>query len=188
MTATTAAPLTAIILAKIDEQIRLLEGMVERVPPDRTSWTPALPPAGFPTPRTLGEVLGHLLQCLAGFLAVLHAARPDELGALLEMQDRRVNHACDRTEGLARIDEYRRHIHRGFAALTDADLSRVLPTVFAADGTAVLTLFLGNLEHVINHKHELFYYLKLLGIPLVSRDLYQFRDAPHATRAADARD
>ena len=172
----TTAPLTTLILDKIVEQIDLLEEMIARVPPDQVHSTPPLPSASFPTPRSLGEVLGHLLQCLAGFLAVSHAARPGELGFLLEMKNRRINHACDREEALQRIEEYRRHLHGAFAVLTDDDLSRVVGTVFVAEGQAVLTLLLGNLEHLINHKHELFYYLKLLGVPLTSRDLYRFRN------------
>jgi len=34
---------------------------------------------------------------------------------------------------------------------------------------------LGNLEHLINHKHQLFTYLKLMGESVGSRDLYRFR-------------
>jgi hypothetical protein len=39
----------------------------------------------------------------------------------------------------------------------------------------VATLLLGNLEHLINHKHQLFLYLKLMGVPVGTPDLYQFR-------------
>jgi hypothetical protein len=35
--------------------------------------------------------------------------------------------------------------------------------------------FLWNPEHLINHKHQLFTYLKILGIGVTSRDLYRFR-------------
>ena len=49
------------------------------------------------------------------------------------------------------------------------------PTVFVRTGETVLTLLLGNLEHLINHKHQLFIYLKLMGAPVETRDLYCFR-------------
>jgi len=39
----------------------------------------------------------------------------------------------------------------------------------------VLTLLLGNLEHLINHKHQLFSYLKQMGVPVATPDLYQLR-------------
>ena len=50
-----------------------------------------------------------------------------------------------------------------------------VPTVFVLAGESILTLLLGNLEHLINHKHQLFTYLKLMGIGVDSGDLYQFR-------------
>ena len=59
--------------------------------------------------------------------------------------------------------------------LQDADLSRQVPTVFVKQGESLLTLLLGNLEHLVNHKHQLFTYLKLLGVGVTSQDLYRFR-------------
>jgi hypothetical protein len=168
--------LTLLVHAKIEEEIRLLERLIEGIPPGLLDWTPGLPPESFPAPRTLGQLTGHLLQCLAGFLAVLHAVHPTELAGLLILKEKPVNHACDPAEALLRVRDYRHHIADGFARLSDADLGRMLPTVFVPDGVAVLTLMLGNFEHLVNHKHELFYYLKLRGVPLVSRDLYQFHD------------
>jgi hypothetical protein len=47
--------------------------------------------------------------------------------------------------------------------------------VFVAEGESVLTLLLGNLEHLINHKHQLFMYLKLAGVKVGTPDLDQFR-------------
>ena len=43
------------------------------------------------------------------------------------------------------------------------------------EGEALLTLLLGNLEHFINHQYQLFAYLKMLGVPLGTRDLYVWR-------------
>jgi hypothetical protein len=50
-----------------------------------------------------------------------------------------------------------------------------VPTIFKGEGESVLTLLLCNLEHLINHKHRLFTYLKLLNVDVSSRDLYCFR-------------
>ena len=50
-----------------------------------------------------------------------------------------------------------------------------MPTVFVAQGESILTLLLGNLEHLINHKHQLFTYLKQMGVPVATPDLYRFR-------------
>jgi len=50
----------------------------------------------------------------------------------------------------------------------------MLPTVFAA-AESLTTLLLGNLEHLINHKYQLFVYLKILGVPVATADLYRWR-------------
>jgi hypothetical protein len=59
--------------------------------------------------------------------------------------------------------------------LDDSDLRRVVKTTFVREGESLLTLLLGNLEHLINHKYQLFIYLKLLDIPLSTSDLYIFK-------------
>jgi hypothetical protein len=47
-------------------------------------------------------------------------------------------------------------------------------TIFARKGETLMTLLLGNLEHLLNHKYQLFLYIKL-GRTGDLRDLYQFR-------------
>ena len=73
------------------------------------------------------------------------------------------------------VATYRAHVEEGFALLHDADLGRRVPTVFVPRGESLLTLFLGNLEHLVNHKHQLFTYLKMMGVDVTSQDLYHFR-------------
>ena len=70
---------------------------------------------------------------------------------------------------------YKSRIQEGFALLQDSDLQKLVPTLFVKEGEALLTLLLGNLEHLVNHKHQLFMYVKLMGIDVGSRDLYHFR-------------
>ena len=49
----------------------------------------------------------------------------------------------------------------------------MLTTVFTNE--SVLTLLLGNLEHLVNHKYQLFVYLKILGVPVGTGDIYCWR-------------
>jgi hypothetical protein len=100
---------------------------------------------------------------------------PDRLAHFQHLRDLPVNHRCGKAEARERIRSYRTRIDDGFALLSDADLGRHLPTIFVPDGEPALTLMLGNLEHLINHKHQLFTYLKLMGVNLSSEDLYRFR-------------
>jgi hypothetical protein len=73
------------------------------------------------------------------------------------------------------LRDYLQHIREGFEVITDAGLARRLPTVFVQEGEAALTILLGNLEHFINHKYQLFFYLKLLGVRVATPDLYHLR-------------
>jgi uncharacterized damage-inducible protein DinB len=161
--------LCATLREKIGEQIERSSHLIGLVPEAQLGWTPG------PSAWTVGELLGHLLECMAGFCAVLIAAEPQRLAHLHKLRELPANHECSPQEAAARIAIYRAHVEEGFALLTDTDLARRLPTVFVAQGEPLLTLLLGNLEHLINHKHQLFTYLKQMGVPVATPDLYQFR-------------
>ncbi len=163
-------PLCASLQAKIHEQIDRMEHLIRAVPEGRTDWTPPISGA-WP----LGILLGHLLDCLAGFCAALYAAAPDRLASLTALQQLPVNHNCLPGEAASRIAAYRTGIDHGFIAIRDSNLEARIPTVFVKNGETLLTLLLGNLEHLINHKHQLFMYLKMMGVDVRSTDLYSFR-------------
>jgi hypothetical protein len=154
------SPVVAALLAKIEEQIERLDHLTGLLPEDGGGAAP---------------LLGHLLDCLAGFCAVLYKVDPARLAHFARLRDLPVNHRCDRDEARGRIAEYRAHIAEGFACLDDAALALRLPTVFVAEGEAVITLLLGNLEHLINHKYQLFAYLKTSGVRVGTSDLYRLR-------------
>jgi hypothetical protein len=159
--------------AKIAEQLERTVHLIGLLPSGQVQWKPALPNAW-----SAGEVLGHILDCTAGLCAVLYAANPEALAHFAALRDLPVNQACGPAEACDRIGMYHRHIGEGFALLDDSDLGRLLPTVFVTAGESLLTLLLGNLEHLINHKHQLFTYLKLMGVSGGTPDLYHFRSEP----------
>ena len=163
-------PVCACLWSKIDEQIERTDHLIAVLPEGCLDFVPPIP-GSWPT----GVLLGHLLECLAGVCAVLHAAETERLRHFEQLRKLPVNHRCGKDEARERIGEYRARIEEGFGWLRDADLSRRLRTVFVSHGEPVLTLLLGNLEHLINHKHQLFTYLKMMGVVVDSRDLYRFR-------------
>jgi hypothetical protein len=146
--------------AKLDEQIERLDHLIGLLPQD---------------PGDAAPLLGHLLDCLAGFCAVLYAVDPIRLPHFARLRELPVNHRCGRDEARARIADYCTRIGEGFALLDDAALAKRLPTVFVGEGETVVTLLLGNLEHLINHKHQLFTHLKRIGAAVGTPDLYHFR-------------
>ena len=161
--------LTRLLLAKIDEQVARAEHLTSLVPADKTEWRP------LPDALRVCDLLGHLLECLAGICATLHAIHPNRLAHFESFRRLPVNHCCEIGEALMRMSDYLDLIIEGFAVTTDDQLSDALPTVFVSEGEPVLTLLLGNLEHLINHKYQLFFYLRLLGVPLGTADLYKLR-------------
>jgi hypothetical protein len=163
--------LCAALLAKSLEQIERTDHLIRLLPADHQTWKPAV--AGdWPVEM----LLGHLLECLAGFCAVLAAVEPERLAHFSELRSLPVNHACSPPDALARLALYQARIAEGFALLDDAGLGKTVGTVFVEGGEPVLTLLLGNLEHLINHKHQLFTYLKQMGVEVNTRDLYRFRE------------
>ncbi len=161
--------ISGLLLAKIDEQIERLLHLLALVEEDKLDWQPE------ENSFKMSELLGHLLECLAGLCAVLQKTHPDRLAHFERLREMKVNHRCGIEEARLRIRDYERSIQEGFSILTDSDLTRRIPTVFVPEGEAVLTLLLGNLEHIVNHKHQLFFYLKLLGASVETRDIYHFR-------------
>ena len=158
------------ILAKIHEQIDKSIHLIGLVPPDNLNWQPTVFGA-WP----VGILLGHMLDAIAGFCAVLMSVQGEQLAHFAELRNAPVNHACSPNEAISRIITYSARIDEGFGLLEDVNLGDTIPTVFVPEGEPLLTLLLGNLEHLINHKHQLFTYLKLMGVAANTRDLYHFR-------------
>lgn len=159
--------ISRLFLSKLEEQTDRVQHLISLIPSDKLQWRP------LPDSLRVCEVLGHLLECLAGFCATLYAVNPDGLAHFIRLRERPVNHCCEIKEAQQRLAEYSAHIREGFELIADDELARLIPTVFVREGEAVMTILLGNLEHFINHKYQLFFYLKLLGLPIATGDLYQ---------------
>jgi uncharacterized damage-inducible protein DinB len=159
---------------KVLETIERTDHLISLVPMDRLDWIPQLSTLQRP-PVSLGHLLGHLLDCAAGFCAVFQAAYPSDLADFALLRRIAVNQSITPEDARKHLKTYKEHIVHGFLICSDADLSRRIPTVFVADGETLLTLLLGNLEHLMNHKYQLFFYLRLAGVPIASNDLYNWR-------------
>ena len=157
------------ILAKVAEQVERADRLIALVPPDLLEWRPA------PDAFRLCDLLGHLLECLAGFCATLYVIDKDRLAHFTQLRELEVNHCCGISEARSRMRDYMNCIEEGFAVMTDGDLALNVPTLFSAEGESVMTLLMGNLEHFINHKYQLFFYLKLMGVAVATPDLYRLR-------------
>jgi hypothetical protein len=170
-------PLVNSLAEKVMETIERTEHLALLVPPNLLEWRPKLP-SSLPEPSDLRHVLGHLLECLSGFCAAFYRAFPAELADFPELRAIAVGESCSPVEARRKIELYAAQIQRGFECCTDRELSTRIPTMFVPEGQTLLTVLLGNLEHLINHKYQLFFYLKLAGVNVGSRDIYKWRDIP----------
>ncbi len=146
-------PLCESLLGAIDTHLERTIHLLAKLPPDEESW-----------------IAAHLMDCAAGFCAVLLAAEPVQLQSLTELKAwSRI--ACTPVHATERLKAYAQRIREGFSSLTDGDLARRIPTVFSGpEGETILTLFLGNIEHLTNHKRQLFELLRNRGVTVTSPD------------------
>jgi hypothetical protein len=169
--------ITTSVEEKVLETIERTDHLVSLVPANRLEWRPELLP-GLPPANDLGHLMGHLLDCMSGFCAAFYAAFPSELSDFLELRSMSVNQSCSPEKARTNIALYLTRIERGFHCCADADLPRKIQTVWVPQGEALLTILLGNLEHLINHKYQLFFCLKVAGLSVDSRDIYAWRGVP----------
>lgn len=165
------------------EQVERTEHLIALIPGEETDWRPSLSPTADLNVLGLNELLCHLNECLAGFCAALYAAHSDRLVHFVKLREMRPNNRYGIEEASVLRRLYMAHIEEGFVLTTDDDLTRQIPTVFVPEGEALFTILMGNLEHYSNHKYQLFFYLKLLGIPVTTKDLYHLRSPNSAERA-----
>jgi hypothetical protein len=159
---------------KVWETIERAERLVGMAPAERLGWRP--PMVDESTAVTdLGHLIGHLLSCMAGLCAALHAAFPEKLSSFQELRKMKVDHFCSPQEAKKQIEAYAAAIEEGLACCNDEDLRRKVQTVFVPEGETLMTILLGNLEHLMNHKYQLFFYLKMMGVEVGTGDLYQLR-------------
>lgn len=159
---------------KVLEAIERTEHLVAQIPAERLKWAPEFTGAHAP-PQDLGHILGHLIDCLAGFCAAFAAGFPAELADFQRLRRLPVNQFCSPPEASEGLRLFTECVERGFRCCADADLARRIPTVFVPEGESLVTLLLGNFEHLTNHKYQLFLYLRLAGVSVGTSDLYRLR-------------
>lgn len=176
-------PLVSSLAEKVMETIERISHLVSLVPANLLEWCPELP-ARMPKANDLGHVLGHLVECLSGFCAAFYRAFPVELADFVELRAMAAGESCSPVEAQEKIKLYEAQIRRAFLCCKDRDLSTRIPTMFVREGQTLLAVLLGNLEHLINHKYQLFFYLKLMGVRVGSRDIYKWRGIPELNAQA----
>ncbi len=164
--------IVAVLARKVDEDLVLIEEMLAMVPEGKGEWGPDWPSAAGEAAFSMDWLERHLVETCAGLCACfvrLHGERLSHFEALKE----RVVASEEPSRVL--FAACRAHVAEGFAVTTDADLSRLIVTYFSPQGEAFLETLLSNWKHVNHHAHQLFLYLKVLGVPVSTQHLYRFK-------------
>ncbi|MBY0508478.1 MAG: DinB family protein [Bryobacteraceae bacterium] len=152
-----------VIFARLDEDLAIVEDLLALAPANHDDWRPDWP--GF----SVSELAAHLVESAGGLCGCLARLDPS-----CEFQkSETLGHTP--AESLAIFSGYRRQFQAAAARVTDADLTRVIPTYFAPAGEPFLAILLTNAKHLNHHAHQLFTYWKMLGLPVRTRNLYRFR-------------
>ena len=155
-----------VLFALIDEDFALVEEMLALSPPGGADWRPNWQ---GDLPFTLEELSGHLAESCGGVCACFARLHPSLDWKQAETAGLRIGR-----NGRV-IAAYRAQLLEAFGLMEDADWVRVIPTYFVPEGEPFLAVLLTNWKHVNHHAHQLFIYLKLLGVPVGTRHLYRFR-------------
>src|SRR5258706_11976584 len=131
--------LASLFLSKLEEQIERTQHLIALIPPEKLEWKPQ------PDSLRVCDLLGHLLECLAGFCATLYAVNSARLVHFAGLRELPVNHCCGIEEASERIRDYGLHIKEGFAVVNDVNLLSRVSTVFFAVGEAWMTVVFGKL-------------------------------------------
>ena len=165
-----AHPVRSVLAARILEDAALTAEMLGLAPPGSEDWRPPGWPAtqGDP-PFSMGRLEAHLVESMGGICACLYKLHPEEMAGFAWLKDGAA--AMPARDAMADLQAAAR---AGFELVTDADLMRNLPTVFAPEGEPALAVLLVNWKHLLHHAHQLFVYLKVLGVAVDTQRLYRF--------------
>lgn len=144
-----------------------IAGLVRRAPADQLAWRPV------DGALTLGQLLAHVAGSLTDVVEmVLHPeAMPSEEEMAAMMDSSRWPSATP-DEALATIAEQKAKLPGLLAEVTDERWlteQRALP--WGVRGSLGLCAMQG-LEHAVSHRSQLFWYLKILGHPISTMELY----------------
>ncbi len=156
----------AILESAFDRDLAIVEAMLGRLPQGSDDWAPG------PCELTAAELASHLVESCAGVCACFHRLHPERLAHLEALRGRFAPEPRPVADSRARIAECRVVVAEAFALVGDADLPRPIPSIFRPRGEPFLSTLLINWKHVNHHARQLFGYLKALGVPVATGDLY----------------
>jgi hypothetical protein len=148
------------------DSFRPAESMLKMVPADKLNWKPG------PSFMTLGQLICHLGDGIGTELRMLvnnSWPKPEEMGEAMKPGKMP---ACDVQEALAKLEKDKATLREVLAGVTEEDFANKIVSVPWGWKANLEKMSLDFREHFINHKMQLFTYLKLLGFPVNTETLY----------------
>lgn len=171
--------LVVALALKVDQDAELIEKMLDMIPADKAAWLPDWPAHENALPFTTTRLAAHMVESFAGLCACFHRLHPQTLAHFDALKEQ-LTGAPDFTlaQSIHMVAVCRSHMAEGFSYTSDKQLGQLIPTYFSPQGETFLAVLLENWKHINHHAHQLFLYLKLMGQPVSTKNLYHFKSLP----------
>jgi hypothetical protein len=148
------------------DSFRPAEAMLKMIPSDKLDWKPA------PNFMSVGQLICHLGDGIGAELRMVinnSFPKPEEMAGLPELAKMP---ACNAQEALAKLDKDKATLHEILSIVTEEEFATKIVSVPWGWKSNLERMALDFREHFVNHKMQLFTYLKLLGLPVNTQTLY----------------
>ncbi len=140
------------------------EAMLKMVSSDKLDWKPG------PSFMTMGQLICHLGGGIGGELRMAidnSWPKPEEMMDLSKSMP-----ACNVQEALSKLESDKTVLREVLAEITEQDFANRIVSVPWGWKFNIEMMALNFRDHFVNHKMQLFTYLKLLGFPVNTETLY----------------
>jgi hypothetical protein len=144
---------------------RPAEALLKMVPADKLDWKPG---ENF---MTLGQVICHLGDGIGTELRMLidnSWPKPEDMSEAMK----KGMPSCNVQEALAKLEKDKATLREVLAGVTEDDFATKIVSVPWGWKAPLEKMSLDFREHFVNHKMQLFMYLKLLGFSVNTETLY----------------
>jgi hypothetical protein len=148
------------------DSYRPAESMLAMVPADKLDWKPG------PTFMSLGQLICHLSGGVSSDLRVLVTGNwpaAEEMEKSMKLENLP---SCGVEEALGKLEKDKTTLREVLADITEEDFTNRIVAVPWGWKSKMERMALDFREHFINHKMQLFTYLKLLGYNVNTSTLY----------------
>jgi hypothetical protein len=144
------------------DSYRPAESLLKMVPDDRLDWKPG------PSFMSLGQLIYHLS---VGIGSELRKLINGDWSDAAEMEHGNLP-ACSVQEALGRLEQDKTNLREILSDISEEDFANKVVSVPWGWTAKMEIMALDFKDHFVNHKMQLFTYLKLLGYPVNTNTLY----------------